>query len=106
MPGHVAEFFDLAWDSVKAIDKAHLTEKVGPVDLRGADGLAIDEFAIRRGHRYATVVIDLRTTQVLSIGRGRKREERARHSATTGISSSRSEPPSPESPDEPNIFRV
>src|SRR5262245_24068864 len=72
---HVAEYFDLAWDSVKAIDKAHLTEKLGPVDLSGADVVAIDEFAIRKGHRYATVVIDPRTKRVLWIGRGRKREE-------------------------------
>ena len=76
---HVAEFFDLAWDSVnaidKAIDKAHLTEKVGPVDLRGAGVLAIDESAIRRGYRYATLVIDPRTKRVLWIGQGRKREE-------------------------------
>ena len=32
---HVAEFFGLGWDAVKAIDKANLTHKLGPVDLTG-----------------------------------------------------------------------
>jgi hypothetical protein len=33
----------------RAIDNAHLTEKVGPVDLNRAGVPAMDEFAIRRG---------------------------------------------------------
>jgi len=72
---HVAEFFALGWDAVKAIDKAHLTEKLGPVDLAGVELVAMDEFAIQKGHRYATVVAEPQTRRVLWVGRGRSRQD-------------------------------
>jgi transposase len=72
---HVADFYQLGWDAVKRIDKTHLTEKLGPVDFRGVEVTALDEFAIQKGHRYATVVIDPLLKRVLWVGRGRSREE-------------------------------
>lgn len=36
--------------------------------------IAIDEFAIQRGHRYATVVVEPTAKRVLWVGRGRGRE--------------------------------
>jgi transposase len=36
--------------------------------------LVMDEFAIQKGHRYATVVVDPATRRVLWVGRGRSRE--------------------------------
>lgn len=70
---HVAEFFDLSWWAVKSIDKRYLAEKLGSVDLAGVDVIAMDEFAIQKGHRYATVIVEPRTKRVLWIGRGRSR---------------------------------
>lgn len=32
--------------------------------------LAVDEFAIHKGHRYATCVMDLETGEVLWVGKG------------------------------------
>lgn len=72
---HVAEFYGLGWDAVKAIDKAYLDRTLGPVDLTGVTKLAMDEFAIQKGQRYATVVIDPATRRVLWVGRGRGRED-------------------------------
>ncbi|MGH9197522.1 MAG: ISL3 family transposase, partial [Acidimicrobiia bacterium] len=72
---HVADFFGLAWSTVKAIDKASLAETLGPVDVSGVEVIGMDEFAIQKGHRYATVIIDPRTKRVLWIGRGRGRED-------------------------------
>ena len=72
---HVADYFDLDWKTVKAIDKAYLTRTLGPVDLDGVTTLAMDEFAIQKGHRYATVVIDPTCKRVLWVGRGRSRED-------------------------------
>jgi transposase len=72
---HVADFFGLAWSTVKAIDQAFLQETLGPVDVSGVEVIAMDEFAIQKGHRYATVIIDPRTKRVLWIGRGRGRQD-------------------------------
>jgi len=71
---HVARWFALGWDAVKDIDKAHLERRLGPPDLDGLSVLAMDEFAIHSGHRYATVVADPRTRRVIWVGRGRSRE--------------------------------
>lgn len=72
---HVAEFFGLSWGTVKDIDQAWLETTLGPIDLTGVTVIAMDEFAIQKGHRYATVVVDPRTKRVLWLGRGRSREE-------------------------------
>jgi transposase len=72
---HVAGFYGLSWDQVKAIDKGHLEATLGPVDLYGVDVIVMDEFALQRGHRYATVVLDPVTKRVLWVGRGRSRED-------------------------------
>ncbi len=72
---HVAQWFAVGWDTVKQIDKRALMARVGPVDLRAVRVIAIDEFAIQRGHRYATVVAEPATKRVLWVGRGRGRED-------------------------------
>lgn len=72
---HAADLFALDWGTVKRIDKAYLGRELGPVDLSGVSEIAMDEFAIQQGHRYATVVIDPRTRRVLWVGRGRGRED-------------------------------
>lgn len=71
----VAELFGLSWDTVKTIDRAALEARLGPVDLTGVRQIAIDEFAIQKGHRYATSIVDPVTTKVLWVGRGRGRED-------------------------------
>jgi len=70
----VADHYGLHWETVKAIDKAALEEELGPVDLSGVRQIAIDEFAIRKGHRYATSVVDPTNHRVLWVGRGHTRE--------------------------------
>ena len=72
---HVAEFFDMGWDAVKAIDKAYLERTVEPPDLGELEVIAMDEFAIQKGHRYATVIIEPNRKEVLWVGRGRGRED-------------------------------
>jgi transposase len=72
---HVAEYFGLHWGTVKAIDKAYLQETLGPVDLSDLEVIAMDEFAIQKGHRYATVIIEPTMKRVLWVGRGRGRED-------------------------------
>lgn len=71
----VAEWFGLSWDTVQAIDQAALETRLGPVDLTGVRRIVMDEFAIQKGHRYATVVAEPETRRVLWVGRGRGRED-------------------------------
>ena len=72
---HVAEHYGLSWDQVKGIHKGYLQEHLGEPDLSGVTTLGMDEFAIQKGHRYATVIIRPSTREVLWVGRGRGRED-------------------------------
>ena len=71
---HVADYFGLNWKTVKNIDKRSLEQRLGPVDLKGVTVIGMDEFAIQRGHRYATVVIEPARKRVLWVGREHSRE--------------------------------
>ena len=70
-----ARWFGLDWKTVKTIDFRHLERTLGPIDLTGVTVIAMDEFAIQKGHRYATVVVDPERKRVLWVGRGRSRAE-------------------------------
>lgn len=72
---HVAGYYGLAWETVKQIDCRHLERELGPIDLSGVEVIAMDEFAIQKGHRYATVVVEPLRKRVLWVGRGRGRED-------------------------------
>lgn len=72
---HVAAYYGLAWDTVKQIDCRHLERELGPVTLGGITAIGMDEFAIQKGHRYATVVVEPSRKRVLWVGRGRARED-------------------------------
>ena len=72
---HVAEHYGLNRKTVRRIDKAYLDETLGPPDLAGVEMIAMDEFALRKGHRYATVGIERNRKEVLWVGRGRGRED-------------------------------
>jgi transposase len=72
--GQVAALLGLHWHTVKAIDHARLQREVFDPDRFRLWRLMMDEFALHRGHRYATVVACADTQQVLWIGEGRSRE--------------------------------
>lgn len=75
---HVAQWFGVSWDTVKQLDQRALAARLGPVDaasLVDVRVIAIDEFAIQRGHRYATVIAEPLTKRVVWVGRGRGRED-------------------------------
>lgn len=72
---HVAAWHGVHWTTAKAIDQRALVARLGPVDLDGLRFLVIDEFALHRGHRYATVVVDPVRKRVLWVGAGRSRDD-------------------------------
>jgi transposase len=75
---HVAERCGLDWHTVKAIDKAWLERTLPPLDMTGVDKLIMDEFAIHKGHRYATLITDADTRKVLRVGLGRGKGDQLR----------------------------
>lgn len=73
---HVAQWFHIHWTTAKLLHLRALEQKLGPItpeSLAGTRRLLIDEFAIQKGRRYATVVVDGDTKRVLWISRGRDR---------------------------------
>lgn len=72
----VAAWFGVGWDTVKQIDRRAFAAQLGAAEdhLDGMQQIAIDEFAIRRGHQDATVVLELQRKRVVWIARGRDLE--------------------------------
>lgn len=69
----VADFYGLHWHTVKTLDKRALSRRLDPVDFSDVELIGMDEFALHKGHRYATVVVEPTRRRVLWVGRGRGR---------------------------------
>ncbi|WP_205558233.1 ISL3 family transposase [Pectobacterium brasiliense] len=70
---HVAGLTGLHWHTVKNIDYRRMQREVTEPERHTLRRLMMDEFALFKGHRYATVVADADTQQVLWVGEGRSR---------------------------------
>lgn len=71
---HVCKLTGLHWETVRRIERAKLTQELAALPVALPTCLVMDEFALFKGHRYATVVLDADTRQVLWVGEGRSRE--------------------------------
>ncbi|WP_225677192.1 helix-turn-helix domain-containing protein, partial [Thalassolituus marinus] len=70
---HVARLTGVHWHTVKAIDYQRLKREQREPDRQGLKRLIMDEFALFKGHRYATVVVNADNQQLLWVGEGRSR---------------------------------
>lgn len=70
----VADHLALNWKTVKRIEQTYLEEEYGQTDYSNLSVLAVDEIAIRKGHRYLTVVLDYQTGRVVWMGQERTAE--------------------------------
>ena len=48
----------------------YLSGKYEPTSLEGVENIGIDEFAVKKGHIYKTIVVDLNTGRILYVGEG------------------------------------
>ena len=81
----------IGWETLKRIHKDDLLQNLSDRRKRQKnDGyrpkyLAVDEFSIRKGHKYATSVMDAETGEVLWVGEGRTMEAFSRFFADKDI---------------------
>ena len=71
---HVARLTGLHWHTIKDIDHRRLERLHGEFVANDVRRLVMDEFALHKGHRYATVIMDVDWTRVLWVGEGNSRE--------------------------------
>src|SRR5690606_36638630 len=64
----VSALTGLHWHTIKEIDKRRLLTTVGTFDPGEVRRLVLDDFAVHKGHRYATVIMDAERTRVLWVG--------------------------------------
>ena len=70
----IAAQYGLGWKTVKEIGKRALAEELPHPKEVPAEILAVDEFSIKKRHRYATTVIDAEEKAVLWVGKDRRQE--------------------------------
>ena len=70
---HVSQLTGLNWHTVRNIDHRRLSDRHGTFTADGVTRLVMDEFALHKGHQYATVVMDAERLRVLWVGEGRIR---------------------------------
>ena len=66
-----ARHLDVSWDIIKDIQKRNLQRRFGKPKLKNLKEIAIDEVAVGKGHRYFTLVLDLRSGAVVYVGDGK-----------------------------------
>lgn len=62
---------DISWDMVKEIHSRYLESHYSPPSLDGVECIGIDEFAVKKGHIYKTIVVDLLSDRILHVGEGK-----------------------------------
>jgi transposase len=67
----VARHLHVSWDIVKDIQKRYLKKKFSRPVLKDLRYLAIDEIAVKKGHHYVTVALDLESGAVIFVGDGK-----------------------------------
>jgi transposase len=66
-----AAYLGLSWSTVKDIHKNYLQHNYASPDIRHVRFIGIDEFGVRKGHVYKTIVVDLETGHIIHVGDGK-----------------------------------
>ena len=67
----VAMHLNLSWNTVKEMVKDYLERNYSKPDITGLKVIGIDEFAVKKGHVYKTIVVNLETGQIVYVGDGK-----------------------------------
>jgi transposase len=66
-----ANMLGVSWDTLKEIHSTYLERHYSPPSLEGVENIGIDEFAVKKGHVYKTIVVDLNKGQIIYVGEGK-----------------------------------
>ena len=67
----VADHLGMSWDTVKEIHAWALKQRFKRRKIKHLKYLGVDEVAVRKGHKYLTVVVDLESGEVVWVAQGR-----------------------------------
>ena len=67
----VALYLGVSESMIRSIDKTYLKRRFFKPKLRKLKSLAIDEISVRKGHKYLTIVMDLKSGSVVFVGEGK-----------------------------------
>ena len=67
----VAAHLNLSWNTVKEMVKGYLERNYSKPDISGLRVIGIDEFAVKKGHVYKTIVVNLENGQIVYVGDGK-----------------------------------
>lgn len=67
----VARHLNVSWDIVKYIRSICLECHCSPPSLKGGENIDINKFAVKKGHLYKTIVVDLDPERTLCVGDGK-----------------------------------
>ena len=70
----VSNHLVVSWDTVKEIHSSYLKRHYSPPSLDGVENIGIDEFAVKKGHVYKTIVVDLDSGRIIYVGDGKGSE--------------------------------
>ena len=66
-----AAILGVSWDTIKEIHSNHLKRQYSPPSLDGVECIGIDEFAVKKGHVYKTIVFYLLSGRIIYVGDGK-----------------------------------
>lgn len=68
----VADHLHMSWNTIKTIHKEALTKKIKQRHLKELEYLGVDEIALKKGHVYLSIVVDLESGEVVWVAEDRK----------------------------------
>ena len=70
----IAMHLGVSWDLVKEVQKEELRKHYSSPNIKEVKHIAIDEFSVKKGHKYMTVVMDIDTGHIIFVGEGKGAE--------------------------------